>query len=132
MAVEGGVAGEKARAFVGQDLHLAGGELLLYQSRPGPSTALGVNSHILVLRDGFSMSIGANQFSSDSAVLWLKAEPTEFRGRVDVEVNVQVYLEGNVSLKKTRGAKTTGLSETVVEKGPSTSLGVNSSMVVRS
>ncbi len=133
LAVEGRVAGEKARpvrsksplvtatlsarfsngarAFVGQDLHLAGGELLFYQSRPG--------EHILVLQDGFSMSVGANQFSSDSAVVWLKAEPTEFRGRVDVEVNVQVYLEGNVSLKKTRGAKTTGLSETVVEKGES-------------
>ncbi len=132
-AIEGGVASEKASpvrsksplvtatlsartsngasAFVGQDLHLAGGVLLSGQSRTG--------EHILVLRDGFSMSVGANQFSSDSAVVWLKAEPTEFRGRVRIDVNARVYLEGNVSLKKTKGAKTTGLSETVVEKGES-------------
>ena len=119
LAIEGGVGGEKASAFVGQDLHLAGGELLSYQLSTGPSTALGVNSHILVLQDGFSMSVGANQFSSDSAVVWLKAEATEFRGRVRIDVNARVYLEGNVSLKKTKGAKTTGLNETVVEKGES-------------
>jgi len=111
LAIEGGVGGEKASAFVGQDLHLAGGVLLSWQSSTG--------EHILVLRDGFSMSVGANQFSSDSAVVWLKAEPTEFRGRVRIDVNARVYLEGNVSLKKAKGAKTTGLSETVVEKGES-------------
>ena len=109
-----------ARAFVGQDLHLAGGELLSWQSSTGePRPSEGLGEHILVLRDGFSMSIGANQFSSDSSVVWLKAERTEFRGRVRIDVNVRVYLEGNVSLKKARGARTTGLSETVVEKGES-------------
>ncbi len=100
-----------ARAFVGQDLHLAGVELLSYQ--------LSTGEHILVLRDGFSMSIGANQFSSDSAVVWLSSERTEFRGRVRVDVNVRAYLEGNVSVKKARGAKTTDLSETVIEKAES-------------
>jgi hypothetical protein len=111
LAVEGRVAQDAARAFVGQDLHLAGGELLSYQ--------LSTGEHTLVLQDGFSMSIGANQFSSDSAVVWLKAEPTEFRGRVRIDVNVLVYLEGNVSLKKGKGAKTTDLSKTVIEKGES-------------
>ena len=56
VAIEGRVASEKARAFVGQDLHLSGGELLLYQSRPGePRPSEGLGEHILVLQDGFSM-----------------------------------------------------------------------------
>ncbi len=119
-AVEDVVAGEKARAFAGQDLHLAGVELLSYQLSTGePRPSEGLGEHILVLRDGFSMSVGANQFSSDSAVVWLKAERTEFRGRVRIDVNVRVYLQGDVSVKKARGAKTTDLSETVIEKGES-------------
>jgi hypothetical protein len=111
LAIEGGGAGEKALAFVGQDLHLQGREVMSYQ--------LSTGEHTLVLQGGFSMSIGANQFSSDSAVVWLKAEPTEFQGRVRIDVNVLVYLRGGVSLKKARGAKTTDLSETVIDNGES-------------
>ncbi|MHC4461132.1 MAG: hypothetical protein ACYS30_06820 [Planctomycetota bacterium] len=125
VAVEDGLGGNKASAFVGQDLHLAGGELLSYQ--------LSTGEHGLVLRDGFSMSIGANQFSSDSAVVWLKAERAEFRGLVRIDVNVRVYLEGKVSLNRAKGAKTTGLSERVVERGESmvVRFGVSGEVFVR-
>ena len=100
---------QKARAFVGQDLHLRGGKLISYQLSPG--------EHVLVLEDGFSMSIGANQLFSDSAVVWLESVAEEFRGRIQVYYTARVYLEGNVSFKRGKSARTTDLRETVVEKG---------------
>ena len=109
LAVESGVPSHRAEAFVGQDLHLAGGEVISYQASTG--------EHILVFQGGFSMSIGANQFSSDSAVVWLESIATEFRGRVRIDYKARVYLDGNVSVKKGRGAKTTDLSQTIVEEG---------------
>ncbi len=56
-------AESRAEAFTGQDLHLAGVEVLSYY--------LSTGEQILVFRGGFSMSIGANHFSSNSAVVWL-------------------------------------------------------------
>ena len=104
-----GIDSQMARSFVGQDLHL-GGKLLLVHRQ-------GSGEHSLVFSDGFSMSIGANQFSSDSAVVWLGSQTTEFRGRNYVSYKVQVYLEGDISVKKTNSAKTVDLSERVIEKG---------------
>jgi hypothetical protein len=106
-AIEGGVSQQRARPFVGQDLHLSGREVVSYQSDTG--------EHTLVFQDGFSMSIGANQFFSDSAVVWLESITTEFFGRTYIDYKVRTYLEGNVSVKKGIGAKTTDLSQTVVE-----------------
>ena len=106
-AIEGGVSRQRAQPFVGQDLHLSGREVISYRSDTG--------EHTLVFQDGFSMSIGANQFFSDSAVVWLESVTTEFLGRISIDYKVRAYLEGSVSVKKGRGAKTTDLSQTVVE-----------------
>ena len=95
---------QKGQAFVGQDLHLAGPELISYQ--------LSTGEHILVFTDGLSMSIGANQFSSDKAVIWLESITTEFRGRARIDYKATAYLQGSVSVKKTEGAKTTDLNQT--------------------
>ncbi len=105
------IESQRAEAFVGQDLHLQGRQLLSYRLTTG--------EHILVFEDGFVMSIGANEFSSNSAVVWLEGVRTEFRGRVRSEVKVRAYLQENVSVKKGEGAKTVDLSETVVEEGRS-------------
>jgi len=102
LAIESGVPSRRAEAFVGQDLHLAGAEVISHQVSTG--------EHILVFQGGFSMSIGANQFSSDSAVVWLGPQKFEV-------LRARVYLDGNVSAKKGRGARTTDLSQTIVEKG---------------
>ncbi len=59
----GGGPVPKASAFVGQDLQMAGRAVISHQ--------LSTGEYVLVFRDGFSMSIGANQFSSDNAVVWL-------------------------------------------------------------
>jgi hypothetical protein len=99
----------QARSFVGQDLHLSGAEVISYQATEA--------EHSLVFRDGFSMSIGANRFTSDKAVALLETESTEFRGRVHVRLNVRIYLQGKISIEKGRFAKTTGLEEVIIEPG---------------
>ncbi|MCJ7779122.1 MAG: hypothetical protein MUP16_12525, partial [Sedimentisphaerales bacterium] len=101
----------KAGAFVGQDLHLQGGSLVSYQ----PSTG----EHTLVFKDRFLMSIGANQFSSDSAVVWLETTTTEYHGRVRIDYNATVYLQGRIRVERTKAAKATALSENVIEEGES-------------
>jgi len=104
-AIENG----QARPFVGQDLHLSGAEVISYQVTEA--------EHALVFREGFSMLIGANRFTSDKAVAWLQSESTEFRGRLYVRVNVRVYLQGNISVWKGRFAKTTDLEQVIIEPG---------------
>ena len=107
-AVEGGVSQQRAEAFAGQDLQLSGQEVISYQSEGG--------EHILVFQRGFSMSIGANQFLSDNAVIWVKATTTEFLGESKNEYKIRAYMEGNVSVKKGRSAKTVDLNQFVVEE----------------
>ncbi len=116
-AIGGGIPGERAGAFVGQDLHLRGAEVISYQpagGEPRPSL-MGEGEHVLVFEDGFTLSVGANRFSSDRAVVWLESEPAEFRGGIYVDVKGQAYLEGNVSAEKGKTAQTSDLSETVLE-----------------
>ena len=115
-AVSSAIEGPKAHLFGGQDLQLAGAKLLSYQ--------LSTGEHTLLFRDGFSMSMGANQLSSDSAVVWLESVITEFRGRVSIDYNAMVYLAGNVSVKKGKGAKTTDLEVFPVKPATSDELQV--------
>ncbi|HDZ69146.1 MAG TPA: LPS-assembly protein LptD, partial [Phycisphaerales bacterium] len=102
------IESQKARLFDGQDLHLEGTEVVSYQ--------LSTGEHTLLFRNGFSMSIGANQFSSDSAVVWLKSKTTEFRGRTRIDYNAKVYLTGNITVKKGKGARTTDLETFLVPR----------------
>jgi len=120
-AEQSGGGSEKTLSFAGLDLHLSGQEVISYQ--------LSTGVHVLVFENRSSMSMGTNRFSSDRAVVWLrvpilqkdrktgplKAGPTESRGRARYET--QAYLQGNVSVKKGRGAATTDLRQTAVEDG---------------
>lgn len=101
--------GDKADAFAGQDLHLNGTELISHQGDSG--------EHSLVFTQGFSMSIGANRFSSDNAVVWIKTTQSQYRGLVRTDYNATIYLQDNVSFGNMRGAETTGLSRTTLEGG---------------
>ena len=113
----------QASAFVGQDLHLAGRELISYQISRDPAlrepTGRGPE-HILVFQNGFSMSFAANRFSSDSAVVWLASAPASGVGldRVLVDYKATVYLQGNISVEKAKGAETADLSVVVIEAAP--------------
>ena len=91
-----------AQTFVGQDLHLSGAEVLAYR--------LSTGEHSLVFSNGFSMSIGANRFLSDSGVVWV--EPARFEVR-----EVKVYLDGDIVVEKGKSTKMAGLDEAVVEEG---------------
>ncbi len=104
------IESEKARVFVGQDLYLTGRELvsypLLVESEPN------IIEHILVFRGGFSMTVGANQYSSENAVVWLES-PAGARD----DYKIRVYLLGGISVTKAKSSRTTALSEKVVEEG---------------
>ncbi len=103
-----GAGTEQTTDFAGQDLHLQGKNLVSYQ--------LSTSEHTLVFEDGFSMSIGASRFSSDGAVVWLETITTEHRGRVSIDYDAVVYLQGGIRAER---AKTTNLSESVIEEGES-------------
>jgi hypothetical protein len=109
LAADGGLPGQEEQVFVAQDLHLRGPEVISHQPAAG--------EHVLVFGDGLSMSIGANQFSGNEAVVWLKAQPVEYRGRVLVHYKTLVYLAGKVSARKGRGAEAADLSQQVVGDG---------------
>ena len=109
-----------AAAFVGQDLHLEGPSVINHQ--------LSTGEHILVFREGFSMSIGANHFSSETAVVWLiprsavpvrstVPEKLKLGDRSRIGYKAMVYLQGSVSTKRDKGARITSLTGTVIEKG---------------
>lgn len=100
-----------AEAFSGQDLHLAGRSLVSYQESP--------EEQILVFEDGFSMTIGANQLASESAVVWLASIARQYRGRARIDYEATVYLCGNVSVKRGQTAKATPLTQMSVEGGES-------------
>jgi hypothetical protein len=103
------IESQKAEVFVGRDLHLKGRELISYK--------LNTTGHVLVFRGEFGISIGANQFSSEEAVVWLESVTTEFRGRLAIDYRAMVYLQGNVSVGKAKGPQTVDLGEAVIEQG---------------
>ena len=116
----GAEQGPDTAAFVGQDLHMEGPAVISHQ--------LSTSEHILVFREGFSMSIGANKFSSSNAVVWLiprSAVPVESTVPEQLKVGdwsrigykTMVYLRGALTTEKSKGALTTSLSGTVIEKG---------------
>ena len=109
---------QKSPAFMGQDLHLAGRELISYQISREPAEQSP--QHILVFRNGFSISFAANRFSCDSAVVWLASAPASGAGldRVLIVYKATAYLQGNISVEKAKGAETAEVSLVVIEAGP--------------
>jgi hypothetical protein len=107
-AAENGIPAQMAQAFVGQDLYLSGAKLINYQS--------STTEHILVFPDGFSMAIGANEFFSETAVVWLETKTSEFRGQIRTEYDAKVYLEGGVLIKKGKSTRTTDLQVYLIDQ----------------
>jgi len=102
---------EAGEYFAGQDLHVQGQTLSIYK---GPELK---DTHVLVFENGFSMTIGDHQLSSDQAVVFLRTLATEFRKVMHIDHEARVYLEGNVSIAAGKAARTTDLSQVVVDRG---------------
>jgi len=95
------VESQEAQLFGADDLHLHGKVMTSYQSSSG--------EHILAFTEGFELSIGDNKLKSNEAIVWLNSQITEYQGVTNVDYRVKVYLEGNVSIEKGSGSKTTDL-----------------------
>jgi len=108
---------DKAAAFAGQDLHLQAQNLISYSLSP--------TEHVLVFQDDFSMEIGSQQFSADSAIVWLwpgsmrvpRVPTAESGGRSGINYEATVYLQGDLPDKKDKGGATTDFSKTIIEQG---------------
>jgi len=90
-------------------LHLKGAMLKNHRLAGG--------EHVLVFGDSLSMSIGANQFAADAAVVWLESMAAEFAQKGRTAYTAMVYLQGNILVQKGAGARTTALHQTVLEDG---------------
>jgi hypothetical protein len=103
---------ERESIFVGQNMHLAGREVVSHQinTEKGPG-------HILVFPKGFSMLFGANKFSSDSAVVWLISVMTRPGGSVLDGYEVKMYLHGNVSAEDAKNAEAIAFKWVLTERG---------------
>lgn len=111
-----GVDNEIGLAFVGSDVHFEGKSILRYRGEGA--------EQVLVFRDGFSMSAGARRFASDSAVVWVR--PGGGKAGVGVKAKVAAYLEGKISVSKSKGVRQVGLHESVAERGRSMVVGFES------
>jgi len=101
-------AGQSSSTWIADNLHLAGQELVSFQGGP--------DRQVMVFRGGFAMSVAQNQLSSDQAVVWLQRSRLPSQGP-DRRIGSRIlaYLKGNVLVRKTTGAKTPDLSQTVVQ-----------------
>ena len=100
---------EKAEILAGQDLQVSGPSVTNHRLSSG--------EHILVFNDGLSMSIGANQFSSGKAVVWLNSMAAEFAGQSRGGYIAIAYLADNISVQKAATALTTDLHQVATRDG---------------
>ncbi|HLB73719.1 MAG TPA: LPS assembly protein LptD [Sedimentisphaerales bacterium] len=100
---------DKAEILAGQDLHINGASVVSHRLSSG--------EHILVFTDGLTMSIGANQFSSGSAVVWLYSRPEEFGDTGRGGYTAIAYLGESISVQKSATALATDLHQVATRDG---------------
>ncbi len=83
---------QRVEAFVGEDLQLSGPAVVTFGSD---------SVQVLLFAEGFSMSIGADEFGADRAVVWLDSQP---QGRFG-EVLVRVFMRGAASNERSRAVR---------------------------
>ena len=106
--------GGQSVQFGSQDLYLSAQTVTFYEK--AGDVEIG---HVLLFEDGFKMTVGSNILSSDQAFVWIRSIETGYRGVIRIDHDVYVYLDGNVSVKRGKTAKTTDLQQTVVEQSNS-------------
>jgi hypothetical protein len=93
-----GRANESKLIYVGQDLHLAGREVIVFPK-------------------GFSFVFGDNRFFSDSAVVWLASMAIRPNNRDSVGYEVQMFLQGNTLTEDTKNDKAIVIKRVPIEQG---------------
>jgi hypothetical protein len=117
-AVVGGFAADNGvdttQLLAGEDLHLQSPRMWACRQTQTP------DEHVLVFENGFSMTIGDNQLSSQSAVVWLRAYGGGQPGfDSQTYYQAQVYLETNVSFRRGKKSKSTSFEQLIMEDGHS-------------
>ena len=97
------------RQWLTHDLHLAAREVLSQETESG--------QHVLVFRQGFSMILGGRQFTSDSAVVWIRLSALGPQEPSGPGYEIQAYLRGRVSSKQTAGLQSLDMKEVVTKRG---------------
>lgn len=98
----GAIEGPQAGAFLGRDVHISGDKLLSYQGQNGENS--------LVIEGNCSISAGADTFTGQSAVIWLRQKPEPGAG-----VSISAYVTGKVSARRNKGIRLPGLNWQMVE-----------------
>jgi len=88
-----------ARAFAGRDVHISGDNLVSFHASS--------TEDVLVIDNGFSLTAGADTFSGNGAVVWLKR--AEAAGGQKT-VRVWAYVSGRISASRGQGTRVPGLN----------------------
>jgi hypothetical protein len=96
------------RQWLGRDLHLTAGEILSDEAGGG---------QLLVCQGGFSMALAGRQWNSDSALIWIRTKKIAKPGGSTTSYDVQAYLKGHVSHKRTGDTQGLKIKEVAVDKG---------------
>ncbi|HEY5505089.1 MAG TPA: hypothetical protein VIK28_08015, partial [Sedimentisphaerales bacterium] len=96
----------QAKAFAGRDVQITADKLTNYHDANG--------TDVLVAEGRFSIAAGADTFTGEKAVVWLKRNPER------KNVGVWCYVSGWVSAKKGTGTRLVGLNWETIEKSGST------------
>lgn len=98
--------------LAGEDLRIGAPTVASCQQTSTP------NEHLLLFKDGFTMTIGDNHLSSKNAVVRLKNYGLGIPGMESQSYyHAQVYLEEEVKFKQGKKAKTTGIDRVVIDGG---------------
>jgi hypothetical protein len=93
-----------AKAFEGRDIHISADTLVNFPASQG--------ENILVIEQKFSLAAGADTFTGNRAIVWLKRESDEGKS-----VSVWAYISGKVSAGRAKGTRVPGLNWEMVEPG---------------
>ena len=106
--------GSTGSLFRGQDLYLRSETMTVYTD-----AVERIGKTMILFEGGFTMDIGANSYSSDSAIVRIKTIAPELLSTMNTDYQIDVYLEGNVDVSEKGGAKTSGVENKIVHQGQS-------------
>jgi hypothetical protein len=93
-----------ARAFAGRDVHISADKLTTFHGSYGQD--------VLVVESGFSLAAGADTFTGEKAVVWIKRNADDGKN-----VSVWAYVSGRVSAGRGKGTRAPGLNWQITEAG---------------